>query len=240
MLRLQAIVVTLATMFILQGVTLLVMDKPGGQIPAGFSALFTGDAVPGLVPAAVVLLVALAIGWALLKNTVFGKSLYAVGSDRDSAFAAGFNVRLLGGGRGGLIGAIFGAYVLTMAVNILLALNVPAFYSSVVEGAILILAVLGSSLARDSVLAVTLRTAALRHGGSRPGGPANCPGSSPSRRARCRCRPWRPPTRGRRSGAAGPRTCAPLSRPSPASRSCSSPPRPCSATASCPGPTTAG
>ena len=30
-LRLQPIVVTLATMFILQGVTLLVMDKPGGR-----------------------------------------------------------------------------------------------------------------------------------------------------------------------------------------------------------------
>ena len=31
-LRMQPIVVTLATMFILQGVTLLVMDKPGGQV----------------------------------------------------------------------------------------------------------------------------------------------------------------------------------------------------------------
>ena len=210
-LRLQSIVVTLATMFILQGVTLLVMDKPGGEIPAGFSALFTGDAVPGLVPAAVVLLLALVLAWLLLKNTVFGKSIYAVGSDRDSARAAGLKVRtaefftyvlagglyglaglfisaqtgsgdplvgnpmllqmftavvvggtLLGGGRGGPVGTIFGAYVLTMVVNILLVLNVPAFYSSVVEGSILILAVLGSSLARDSVLAVTMRTTARR------------------------------------------------------------------------------
>lgn len=32
-LRMQPIVVTLATMFILQGVTLLVMDKPGGRSP---------------------------------------------------------------------------------------------------------------------------------------------------------------------------------------------------------------
>ncbi|RUU70839.1 ABC transporter permease, partial [Mesorhizobium sp. M2C.T.Ca.TU.009.01.2.1] len=31
-LRLQSIVVTLSTMFILQGVTLIVMDKPGGMI----------------------------------------------------------------------------------------------------------------------------------------------------------------------------------------------------------------
>lgn len=45
-LRLQPIVVTLATMFILQGVTLLVMDKPGGEIPSGFAQALTGNAVP--------------------------------------------------------------------------------------------------------------------------------------------------------------------------------------------------
>ncbi len=46
-LRLQPIVVTLATMFILQGVTLLVMDKPGGQIPPGFGALLVRRCDPG-------------------------------------------------------------------------------------------------------------------------------------------------------------------------------------------------
>lgn len=210
-LRLQPIVVTLATMFILQGVTLLVSDKPGGQVPAGFSALFTSDAVPDLLPAAVVLLALLLAAWFVGKNTVFGKAIYAIGSDRDAARAAGLDVRrhtfftyvlaggfyglaglfvtaqtgsgdplvgnpmllqmfaavvvggtLLGGGRGGPVGTVFGAYVLTMVVNILLVLNVPAFYSSIVEGSILILAVLGSSVARDSVLATTLRTLARR------------------------------------------------------------------------------
>ena len=37
--RLQPIVVTLSTMFIVQGVTLLIMDKPGGMIAPEFSAL---------------------------------------------------------------------------------------------------------------------------------------------------------------------------------------------------------
>ncbi len=45
-----------------------------------------------------------------------------------------------------------------IVVNILLVMNVPAFYSSVVEGSILILAVLGASINRTSVLADTLRT----------------------------------------------------------------------------------
>ena len=38
-LRLQPIVVTLSTMFIVQGLTLLVMDNPGGMIPGGLSSI---------------------------------------------------------------------------------------------------------------------------------------------------------------------------------------------------------
>lgn len=210
-LRLQPIVVTLATMFILQGVTLLVMDKPGGQVPAGFGSFLVGDAIPGLLPMPVLLLAVLIGLWRLLKNTVFGKAIYAIGSDRDAVRAAGLAVRrneffvyvlagalyglagvfisaqtgsgdplvgnpmllqmfaavvvggtLLGGGRGGPVGTIFGAYVLMLVVNILLVLNVPAFYSSIVEGSILILAVLGASVTHSSVLATTLRTARRR------------------------------------------------------------------------------
>jgi ribose transport system permease protein len=59
--------------------------------------------------------------------------------------------------------------VLMMVVNILLVLNVPAFYSSVVEGSILILAVLGASFTRSSVLATTLRTIAHRFAARRHG-----------------------------------------------------------------------
>ena len=48
----------------------------------------------------------------------------------------------LGGGRGGPAGSIFGAYVLMIVVNILLVLNVSAYYSTIAEGVILLLAVL--------------------------------------------------------------------------------------------------
>ena len=47
-LRLQPIVVTLSTMFILQGITLLVMDKPGGMIAPSLGAFYLGDAIPGV------------------------------------------------------------------------------------------------------------------------------------------------------------------------------------------------
>jgi ribose transport system permease protein len=67
----------------------------------------------------------------------------------------------LGGGRGGPLGTVFGAYILMMVVNILLVLNVSAYYSTVAEGAILILAVLAGSVSRRSVLARHMRKAIL-------------------------------------------------------------------------------
>lgn len=57
---------------------------------------------------------------------------------------------LIGGGRGGCVGTIFGALTLTVVVNIFLVLGVRTYYTPIVEGVILILAVLGFSLGRES------------------------------------------------------------------------------------------
>jgi ribose transport system permease protein len=221
-LRLQPIVVTLSTMFILQGVTLLVMEKPGGMISPSLGAFYLGDAIPGWLPMPVVLLGVVLLAWAWLKGTRFGTALYAVGSDPEAATAQGVNVTLtrfltyviaggcyglagvfisaqtgsgdplvgnplllslfaavvvggtrLGGGQGGPLGTVFGAYILMMVVNILLVLNVSAYYSTIAEGTILMLAVLAGSLTRDAPLATHLRGfrswAAARAAGTVPG-----------------------------------------------------------------------
>ena len=206
-LRLQPIVVTLSTMFILQGVTLLVLDKPGGFVAPSLGAFYLGDAIPEFLPMPLVLLGVLILLWLWLKNTRFGTAIYAIGSEPESARAAGTRVEWtqffvyvlagglyglagvftsaqtgsgdplvgnplllsifaavvvggtrLGGGRGGLVGSIFGAYILMIVINILLVLNVSAYYSTIAEGFILILAVLGASISGDSVLAQKLRT----------------------------------------------------------------------------------
>jgi ribose transport system permease protein len=68
----------------------------------------------------------------------------------------------LGGGRGGPLGTVFGAYILMMVVNILLVLNVSAYYSTVAEGSILIFAVLAAELRLGSPLARHIRHVALR------------------------------------------------------------------------------
>ncbi len=207
-LRLQPIVVTLSTMFIVQGVTLLVMEKPGGFVSPSLGTFFLGDAIPKRLPMPIVLLLALVVFWLWLKNTRFGTAIYAVGSDAGAATATGVRVILvrfgvyvlagafyglggvfisaqtgsgdplvgdplllsifaavvvggtrLGGGRGGPVGSMVGAYILMIVVNILLVLNVSAYYSSIAEGLILLLAVLASSISRDSTLAVQIRGA---------------------------------------------------------------------------------
>lgn len=204
--RRQSIIVTLSTMFVVQGITLLVMATPGGAIPQGFVTFFTGSAIPSILPAPVLVILVAAMLWHLLKNSRFGVALYAVGSDEGAARAAGVRTRqtrfiayvlagmfygaagafisaqtgsadpligrpmlleifaavvlggtIFGGGRGGCIGSILGAYTLMMVVNILLVLNVSAYYSSIAEGLILLLAVLGSSLNRLSPIAYYLR-----------------------------------------------------------------------------------
>jgi ribose transport system permease protein len=204
-LGMQPIVVTLATMFILQGITLLIMDKPGGQVPA-LGDLVMGDAIPNLLPKPALLIVLVLAAWAWLKRTNFGLALYAVGGDIEAARAVGVSTRFvlfmvyvigggcyglagvfisaqtgsadplignpmllqmfaavvvggtkLGGGRGGPLGTVFGAFILMMVVNILLVLNVSAYYSTVAEGSILILAVLAGELRPDSALARNIR-----------------------------------------------------------------------------------
>ncbi len=221
-LRLQPIVVTLSTMFILQGVTLLVMDKPGGMISPSIGAFYLGEAIPGWLPMPIVVIGVVLLGWAWLKGTRFGTAIYAVGSDPEAAAAQGVNVTLtkfltyvtaggcyglagvfisaqtgsgdplvgnplllslfaavvvggtrLGGGQGGPLGTVFGAYILMIVVNILLVMNVSAYYSTIAEGAILILAVLAASLTRDSILATQIRAlrswASARAAGALPG-----------------------------------------------------------------------
>jgi ribose transport system permease protein len=204
-LRLQPIVVTLATMFILQGITLLIMPTPGGMIDGSLGNWFFSDLIPGLLPmSGAVILLCLAF-WYWLRRTPFGLAVYAVGGDAESAYSSGLKSSriifatyvlagafyglagvcisaqtgagdplvgnpmllqmfaavvvggtLLGGGRGGLTGSIVGAFVLVLTVNILLILNVSAYYSTIAESSILLLAVLLGAIHRRSVAAQNL------------------------------------------------------------------------------------
>jgi ribose transport system permease protein len=207
--RLQSIVVTLATMFMVQGMTLLIQNKPGGSVGDEFGAFLTSDLIAEKLPMSAGVLIAALLIWAFIRRTRFSVGLYALGSDADSAYANGMPVTryrimtyalagmfyaaaglyvsaqtgsadplvgrppllsmftavvlggtLLGGGRGGCVGTVFAAMTLMVTVNILLVLNVSAFFTTIAEAVILILAVLGSSIGKQSAAHECARHAA--------------------------------------------------------------------------------
>jgi ribose transport system permease protein len=219
-LRLQSIVVTLATMFIVQGVVLLIMKNPGGEVSNDFSNVMVGDVIPDVLPAPIVVMVLAILVWLYLKRTRFGLALYAVGSDPLSAAANRVDGRLttllsytvagvffgwaglfltanigagdpligtpmllkvfavvvlggtmIGGGRGGCVGTVFGALTLTLIVNIILVMGIRDYYAPIIEGVVLIFAALGFSFGRDTPMLVAIR----QWGGKTTGRPPDAP-----------------------------------------------------------------
>jgi ribose transport system permease protein len=116
-LRVQAIVVTLAMFFSLQGVVLLIAPNPVSISSSGWVQHLAGSVGPipgGLFTIGLPLLI-----WFSLRLVPLGRLLYAVGSNDATAFSSGVNVnavRVASYGLGGLF-AGFGGLALTGLVN---------------------------------------------------------------------------------------------------------------------------
>ena len=112
-LRLQPIVVTLATSYVFHGISLYVRPSPGGHAPAAFRAALTG--MTGYLPhAAVLVLIAVALLWRTVIRTRLGQGLYAVGDNEGGAFLSGIpvaRVLLLSYALSGLFAAIAGLFL---------------------------------------------------------------------------------------------------------------------------------
>jgi ribose transport system permease protein len=127
--RVPDIVVTLATLFVLQGAALLVLDAPGGASAEWLKALISGtvpipglpDAIDAWLPKAlVVLAVCLCVIWVPLRRSRLGLSIYAIGSSELAAFRSGVPVkrtRIIAYALSGLFAA-FGGLALTMSTGI--------------------------------------------------------------------------------------------------------------------------
>jgi ribose transport system permease protein len=194
--RVPDVVVTLTTGFIWGGVALLILEKPGGGAPEEFLSLGTGTLFTSWISGALILVAAaVAIIWIPVRSSRLGLSLYAVGSDRASAFRSGVNVEFarflayvlgglfsavggigltmttgigsplagvyytlsglaaavlggvsLGGGRGGILGPILAAYVLTLIPTDLIFLNIDPNFGQVIQGTLIVLVVMGGGL----------------------------------------------------------------------------------------------
>jgi len=93
LIRLPAIIVTLATSFIWAGWALFVLSVPGGHLPRRFATNFTGQ-IGGVIPVTLLVLAGAILAWKFVKSTPLGLGIYAVGDNPRGAFVSGVPVRM--------------------------------------------------------------------------------------------------------------------------------------------------
>ncbi|MEX0970349.1 MAG: ABC transporter permease [Paracoccaceae bacterium] len=91
--RVPDIVVTLAMLFVWEGVALLILKAPGGAASPWLRSMIAGSLGIYWLPKAFVLLaVCLAIIWVPLRRSRLGLSIYAIGSDEHAAYRSGIAI----------------------------------------------------------------------------------------------------------------------------------------------------
>ncbi|UPH70144.1 ABC transporter permease [Abyssibius alkaniclasticus] len=91
--RVPDIVVTLAMLFVWEGVALLILKAPGGAASPWLRNLIVGSLGADWVPKSFVLLaLCLAIIWLPLRRSRLGLSIYAIGSDELAAYRSGIAI----------------------------------------------------------------------------------------------------------------------------------------------------
>ncbi len=92
-LRLQPIVTTYATSFAFAGLALLILPRPGGELPRDMTRFYRST--PGNIPVTLLFAGLIVIVWLILRSTRYGQYLFATGSKADSAYATGLPVNLI-------------------------------------------------------------------------------------------------------------------------------------------------
>ncbi len=88
--RLPDIVVTLAMLFVWEGVALLILKAPGGAAYPWLMEVLRGDFVLPILPQAVVVVAICVLPfWWIMTRTRLGLAIYAIGSDPVAAFRSG-------------------------------------------------------------------------------------------------------------------------------------------------------
>ena len=91
MFRLPPILATLATMSIFQGIALVILPSPGGDVPGELTAFLTSGG-PALAPVPLVLLAIATLAMTWVMSTTFGLWLRAIGGDESAARSSGIPV----------------------------------------------------------------------------------------------------------------------------------------------------
>jgi ribose transport system permease protein len=87
------IVVTLAMLFVWEGVALLILSSPGGSTADWLQGTIRGSLIFSWLPKAfLIIAMVLALLWWPLQRTKLGLSIYAIGSDELAAFRSGISI----------------------------------------------------------------------------------------------------------------------------------------------------
>ena len=92
-LGLQSLAATIGTMIACEGVALLILSAPGGQVADAIANGLTGD-IFNVLPVSAIIIAGLLALWFLLARTRVGIAIYAVGTDENAARLSGLSVRL--------------------------------------------------------------------------------------------------------------------------------------------------
>lgn len=89
--RIQPIVATLATGSVISGIALLLRPTPGGSVDDAISDALTYD-IGGVPTSAIIIVLILIATMVILRKTMLGLTLYAIGSAESSAYMTGIRV----------------------------------------------------------------------------------------------------------------------------------------------------
>jgi ribose transport system permease protein len=93
-LRLQPIITTYATSFLFAGLALFILPNPGGGVPIPFTQFYLETTPLGL-PLAFYVIGLILLAWYAVRQTRYGRYLYAVGGKPEAAYETGVPVRMV-------------------------------------------------------------------------------------------------------------------------------------------------
>ena len=164
--RIVPFIATLAMLAGARGLAEILSDRKTQIITVNSFMDFFGGSVIGVPVLVWMFVLVAAAGWVLLNRTTFGRRTFAVGGNAEAARLAGIKVQrhtvalyvlgglccgiaavviggtLLSGGRGTIVGTVFGVLIFTTLNNVFTLNNLSISAQSVAKGLIIVIAVL--------------------------------------------------------------------------------------------------
>lgn len=88
--KLPAIAVTLATLIILQGLSLVLLPQPGGTVPKELVNAVKGHLI---VPRALIIIIVIALAWMVFRRMRLGLYMFALGEDEEALHLSGVAIK---------------------------------------------------------------------------------------------------------------------------------------------------